>query len=483
MIGRVLKMAAPISSNRRLPEKHRAKETWDRLEKKSFVSESAVKNDSEAQPDFLPLLANHVNATTEAYSGEKRTKISGENMERCTPWTTKEYSCDPVGLHEEVEDFFKYMNPRPSEYRMRYEVAQRTTQIMKQKWPQADVKMFGSVMTGMFLPTSDIDLVVLGHWAQTPIFTLEEELKKADIAVKDTINPLDKTAVPVIKFTDKQTEVKVDICFNRTSGVDSVQIILDFVQQFPILPKLVLVLKQFLAQRNLHEVFFGGISSYALVLLVVSFLQMHPRNAASDVNANLGVLLIEFFELFGRNFNYMRTAITVLDGGSYFSKEDVPDPENSLLYIVDPIDPKENASRGCYGMWQVKTAFEQAFLKLHRLTLTRETPSPQRESLLSEIVKVSQEVEEYRHWIDSTWVTPPPSPQAYPVMVYSGPHHTYPMFPPPSHTMVPSHYHFSPSQLDHTSLQYLPQALMMNRIPPLPPSSASSSTSAPTSDS
>ena len=71
--------------------------------------------------------------------------------------------------------------------------------------------MFGSVMTGLFLPTSDIDLVVIGHWDKTPIFTLEEELKKADIAVKDTINPIDKTTVPVIKFTDKQvqTEVKV----------------------------------------------------------------------------------------------------------------------------------------------------------------------------------------------------------------------------------------------------------------------------------
>ena len=149
---------------------------------------------------------------------------------------------------------------------MRYEVAHCISQIMQQKWSQAEVHMFGSVMTGLFLPTSDIDLVVIGNWAKTPIFTLEEELKKADVAVKDTINPLDKTTVPVIKFTDKQTEVKVDICFNRTSGVDGVKVIFEFIQQFPILPKLVLVLKQFLTQRNLHEVFFGGISSYALVL-------------------------------------------------------------------------------------------------------------------------------------------------------------------------------------------------------------------------
>lgn len=470
-------MAASSTSTHRMREKFSAQETWNRIEKTS-VEADAGKNGLESQPDYIPLFANHVNTSTaDNHSTEKRKMIAGENVERCTPWRTKNYSCDPIGLHEEIEDFFKYMTPKPSEFRMRYEVAHRITQVMLQKWPHAEVYMFGSVMTGLFLPTSDIDLVVIGNWAKTPIFTLEEELKKADIAVKDTINPLDKTAVPVIKFTDKQTEVKVDICFNRRSGVDGVKVIQDFIQQFPILPKLVLVLKQFLTQRNLHEVFFGGISSYALVLLVVSFLQLHPRNAASEPNANLGVLLIEFFELFGRNFNYMKTAITVLDGGSYFSKEDVPDHENALLYIVDPTNPKENASRGCYGMWQVKTAFEQAFLKLHQCTLSRESPSPQRESLLAEIVELSVEVEEYRNWIDSTWVTPPHSPQSY-LMVYAGhPPPPYPMYPPAGHTMIPPPYAFPPSHMDSTSFPLLPQAVQTSHAPPLAPSTLTCSDS------
>lgn len=45
-------------------------------------------------------------------------------------------------------------------------------------------------------------------------------------------------------------------------------------KDFPVLPKLVLVLKQFLLQRDLNEVFTGGISSYSLILLTVSFLQV-----------------------------------------------------------------------------------------------------------------------------------------------------------------------------------------------------------------
>lgn len=41
-----------------------------------------------------------------------------------------------------------------------------------------------------------------------------------------------------------------------------------------MLPYLVLVLKQFLLQRDLNEVFTGGIGSYSLFLMAVSFLQV-----------------------------------------------------------------------------------------------------------------------------------------------------------------------------------------------------------------
>ena len=46
---------------------------------------------------------------------------------------------------------------------------------------------------------------------------------------------------------------------------------------YPLLPHLVLVLKQFLLQRDLNEVFTGGISSYSLILMIVSFLQVWGR--------------------------------------------------------------------------------------------------------------------------------------------------------------------------------------------------------------
>lgn len=55
---------------------------------------------------------------------------------------------------------------------------------------------------------------------------------------------------------------------------------------YPVLPYLIFVLKQFLLQRDLNEVFTGGISSYSLILMVISFLQVLPTRLYQDVAAS-----------------------------------------------------------------------------------------------------------------------------------------------------------------------------------------------------
>lgn len=62
--------------------------------------------------------------------------------------------------------------------------------------------------------------------------------------------------------------------------------------------------------------------------------QLHPRQNAYCSNANLGVLLIEFLELYGRKFNYVKTGIRVKDGGTYISKEEVRCTHDFTLFHV-----------------------------------------------------------------------------------------------------------------------------------------------------
>ncbi|CAO2610702.1 Terminal nucleotidyltransferase 4B [Lemmus lemmus] len=327
-----------------------------------------------------------------------------------TPWKRRNYNQGVVGLHEEISDFYEYMSPRPEEEKMRMEVVSRIESVIKELWPSADVQIFGSFKTGLYLPTSDIDLVVFGKWENLPLWTLEEALRKHKVADEDSVKVLDKATVPIIKLTDSFTEVKVDISFNVQNGVRAADLIKDFTKKYPVLPYLVLVLKQFLLQRDLNEVFTGGIGSYSLFLMAVSFLQLHPREDACIPNTNYGVLLIEFFELYGRHFNYLKTGIRIKDGGSYVAKDEVQKNmldgyRPSMLYIEDPLQPGNDVGRSSYGAMQVKQAFDYAYVVLsHAVSpIAKYYPNNETESILGRIIRVTDEVATYRDWISKQW--------------------------------------------------------------------------------
>ncbi|KAL1115085.1 hypothetical protein AAG570_007116 [Ranatra chinensis] len=288
------------------------------------------------------------------------------------PWRPPNKRYDPrpvVALHQEIIDFYNYMSPTPEEHFMRQQVVRNIKSLILELWPAAKVEVFGSFRTGLYLPTSDIDLVVIGDWDKLPLRTLEDALLAKGVCDKDQIKVLDKASVPIVKLTDRTSEVKVDISFNMNNGVKSANLIKDYKQKFPVLGKLVLILKQFLLQRDLNEVFHGGISSYSLILMTVSFLQMHPRPDIHLSDCNLGVLLIEFFELYGRKFNYMMTAIRTKNGGTYVSKQEIQKDMKdghrpSMLCIEDPLTAGNDIGRGSFGALQVRQAFEYAYILL-----------------------------------------------------------------------------------------------------------------------
>lgn len=77
---------------------------------------------------------------------------------------------------------------------------------------------------------------------------------------------------------------------------------------------------------------------------------MHPKIRAGEIDPlrNLGVLVMEFFELYGHHFNYEKTGISLRDGGTYFSKiaRGWDDPKHpALLSIEDPLDTCMRYSR------------------------------------------------------------------------------------------------------------------------------------------
>ena len=80
--------------------------------------------------------------------------------------------------------------------------------------------------------------------------------------------------VPKDKKNSLVGRFAVDISMNQSNGVQTGDMINRFLDEFPALRSLVLIIKAFLKYRNLNEVYSGGLGSYAIVCLAVSHIQV-----------------------------------------------------------------------------------------------------------------------------------------------------------------------------------------------------------------
>merc|ERR1712179_345250 len=107
---------------------------------------------------------------------------------------------------------------------------------------------------------------------------------------------------------------------------------------------------------------------------IVFLLQLHRRRDAGGPGTNLGVLLLEFLELYGCSFNYSSLAISVRGEGKYLNKNEVhvePDithrwvPAGGLT-MEDPLQPGNDLARASFRIGLVRQAFAVAYRQLCR---------------------------------------------------------------------------------------------------------------------
>ncbi|TPX51120.1 hypothetical protein SeLEV6574_g00483 [Synchytrium endobioticum] len=298
------------------------------------------------------------------------------------PWVPlhKVYPRHPMeALKEEINDFTAFMMPTVAEHSMRRLCIDRIAATVRRVWPLAEVRVFGSFETKLYLPSSDLDLVVLYDKASVPrsLHTLANALRQ-DRAY-DSITVISKAKVPIIKLTDLVTQYKVDISFNTTNGLASAEIIKDFgkdPQCGAAFKSLILLLKQFLVQRNLNEPYMGGLGSYALSTMIAAFLKLHPKLAAGLMKSedNIGPLFLEFFEFYGR-FLYNKNvgvAVHVQYGAWLFRRAEKgwhPTNQESIS-IVDPQDSENDIGRQTFAYRIVRAEFYRAFLRITSMIAT-----------------------------------------------------------------------------------------------------------------
>lgn len=343
-------------------------------------------------------------------------------------------------LHFEVMAFAAMAAPNLNEVAAVRAAVNIVDAAARSIWPESRAVLFGSQATGLALPGGDLDIVILGVGPQltragsgfttSQRSTLTEHLEdlldalRAEDASLWNAQIID-AKVPIIKCVLRGIagvdipSLPMDISLGAANGAAAVTFLRKHVIALPPLRPLTLVVKALLRDRGLNEVFTGGLGSYAVVNLIISFLMEHGYKAifpargsvstksmamedvndafptistddlqnAMDTQAtfafleriacsqgvitmhsggstaaeyDLGLLLWGFLERFGASFDYARHAISVRLGG-VVNKGGWKQPNRPwLLAVEDPQEPGRDICVGSYNVRQVRAEFAMA---------------------------------------------------------------------------------------------------------------------------
>ncbi|KAG6812881.1 hypothetical protein H0H93_013613 [Arthromyces matolae] len=213
-------------------------------------------------------------------------------------------------LHYEILAFLAYMEQTNEEKKVREVLLEDIRKIVAQLYGDATIHLFGSSVTGLNLPISDLDVSVKAPHIRNVRKALFQFSNRLTVrGLTDRASVAVGAPVPIITFetTPSRGSIHVDININDESDVKGTEIIQTYISQMPALRPLVLLMKTFLLQRGLNNASRGGLGSYALA---------NPGNRSSEeindpmTSQSLGVLLRDFLFYYGTQFDYETTYIS-----------------------------------------------------------------------------------------------------------------------------------------------------------------------------
>lgn len=241
-------------------------------------------------------------------------------------------------LHNDVLEFCEYNNSKLKEHKRVVDLlVSFIREIVKNIfYNEFDVHIFGSHSTDLSLTWSDIDLCLVNklrsnsnnnNYTTTSILrTLNNKLQDEPWLMNCLL--IENTTIPILKIeaNDNYLNYHIDISVQDSKhfGLKCVDLVRLYLKEYEVLQPLTITLKNILKSADLNDPYKGGLSSYGLILLIISFLQ-NKKNEKNNIHINddnLGKLLIDFLAYYS----------TIFDPSSYIVQTYLPNTNN-----LDPI--------------------------------------------------------------------------------------------------------------------------------------------------
>ncbi|KAH0013104.1 hypothetical protein KCU80_g19846, partial [Aureobasidium melanogenum] len=285
-------------------------------------------------------------------------------------------------LHNEILDFYDYVKPRDFENQVREDLVKRIESAVRKSFPDLNVRAFGSFASGLYLPTADMDLVACstrflngGYANPQPtkswMYKFANCLKRAGIAIESSVTVIASSRVPLVKFVEKVTGLRVDVSFENDSGLLANNTFQVWKERYPAMPIIVSLIKQFLVMRDFSEVFSGGLGGYSVICLTITILRvLEDRNGVDwDPMESLDTVLMTFFVYYGRDFDVHNHGIqmepwNIVTKKSWRNAKGQPSKHDRLL-IIDPNNYNNDISGGSSSVMKIFERFANAFRELN----------------------------------------------------------------------------------------------------------------------
>ncbi|KAI7865571.1 hypothetical protein BDF14DRAFT_1823249 [Spinellus fusiger] len=302
-------------------------------------------------------------------------------------------------LSNEILAFKHYLNPTKKEQEKRSTIVERVKTVVQKNYPsETKIESFGSYVTGLLMPASDVDLNLTIHAdsgdARKALSRIRKELLRGYYAWDELVF-VRSARIPVLTINDRRSGTSLDITVNNPS-VSSDRTI-TWLKKYPEVKPLYLTIKHaFSSIKIKNENMFdlmssknSGFASYTIICLIVYYIKTQlPKDLKATAPTYYADVLIGFLEYY-TTFDFKRKCIDLVNEREALKSSNTAKSlrNEDVITVIDPDIQDTNVARSSSRIYETQFSMESILKTLKERM--EEKATKHSGSILSSIIKVS----------------------------------------------------------------------------------------------
>ena len=269
-------------------------------------------------------------------------------------------------LKKDIMDFHLYIKSNiKSKQKPINNIRSSLQEILELNEYDFTVYVFGSYATGLCLPWSDLDLILISknpqakydeNYSKEKLKEIQNLLSQTNWVDKNTLKFVNYRAFPYLKFStdEKHGFMKVNLTIKdmKNKGYECAKLTSNFLKSYKSMEPIILVLKNLMYYSktlfSLSEYYENqkeNLNSYSIVLMVVFFIQYQIMQInIQTVNSpeyigELFINLLQYYNNFTEGFVFVRTGIEdIIENRDFLELKQA----KKSLVVIDPLNHKNN---------------------------------------------------------------------------------------------------------------------------------------------